>query len=148
MIIAHPFRHLFDPHGRYTRNVLFDDASNLPKDAAEALKHPIFDLVDEIEVVNAGDIEVENRFAQKVAALHGRPGTGGSDAHSKNGIGRGATIFHGEVRHERDLLEALRAGAYTPIEGYNKGQINYYGTPPGEALNPDGASAGPITLAQ
>src|SRR5437899_168149 len=65
-----------------------------------------------------------------VALLLGTRGTGGSDAHSVQGIARGSTLFHGEIRNERDLLEALRAGAYTPIEGYNKGRISPYGELP------------------
>lgn len=130
MILAHPFRFFAGPHGRVTRNTLFEDPQNLPKTAAEALAHPVFKLVDELEVVNAGTAEVENRFAQEVAAAWGRPGTGGSDAHSVHGIARGATLFHGDIRNERDLLDALRAGAYTPIEGFNKGQVNFYGAPP------------------
>lgn len=130
MILAHPFRFLSGPHGHFTRNQLFEDPAAVPSNASEAISHPVFELVDEVEVVNAGTIVEENRFAQKVAALLGRPGTGGSDAHSVHGIARGATMFHGEIRNERDLLDALRAGAYTPIEGLNKGQISFYGAPP------------------
>jgi predicted metal-dependent phosphoesterase TrpH len=130
MILAHPFRFLAGPHGRVTRNQLFEDPQKLPQNAEEALAHPVFQLVHELEVVNAGTAEGENRFAQEVAAVWGKPGTGGSDAHSIAGIARGATLFHGDIRHERDLLDALRAGAYTPIEGFNKGQMNFYGTPP------------------
>ena len=46
MILAHPFRFLSGPHGRLTRNTLFEDPANLPKTAAEALGHPVFQLVD------------------------------------------------------------------------------------------------------
>jgi len=130
MIIAHPFRLFFGPHGVVTRNILFPDPLTLPQGAEEALAHPVFGLVDEVEVVNAGNDEEENRFAQELAALRGRPGTGGSDAHSVHGIGRGATLFHGDIRHERDFLDALRAGAYTPLEGYNTGKVSFYGPLP------------------
>ncbi|MSQ14686.1 MAG: hypothetical protein EXR50_02340 [Dehalococcoidia bacterium] len=130
MILAHPFRFLSGPHGQFTRNQLFVDPALVPKTAYEALSHPVFELVDAIEVVNAGTDEIDNQFALEVTKLWGRPGTGGSDAHSTHGIARGATLFHGEVRNERDLLDALRAGAYTALEGYNKGQVIFYGEPP------------------
>ncbi|MBI4497268.1 MAG: PHP domain-containing protein [Chloroflexi bacterium] len=148
MILAHPFRFFFGPHGRVTRNALFADPATLPQTAADALAHPAFALVDEMEVVNGGNMdEQENRFAQEVAARWGRPGTGGSDAHSLQGIARGATLFHGDIRHERDLLDALRAGAYTPLEGFNKGQVTFYGVPPVTVVTEDGVTTSSRILA-
>lgn len=129
-ILAHPFRFFSGPHGLMTRNALFRDPETMPPNAAAALDHAAFGLVDEVEVVNGATSDVENRFALDVAALRGRPGTGGSDAHSIAGIAKGATLFHGDIRNERDLLDALRAGAYTPLEGYHKGQASVYGVPP------------------
>ena len=126
MILAHPFRFLFDlPH--YTQNMLFQDAERIPKTAEEASKHPVFDLVDEVEVVNGGNIEVENRFAQEVAAIRGFWGTGGSDAHSLDGLARGVTAFKGDIRNEADMLEALRAGDFAPVEGFHVGKPSNYG---------------------
>jgi hypothetical protein len=81
-------------------------------------------------VVNGANNIAENRFAQEVAAVLGFKGTGGSDAHSKQGIGLGSTMFHGDVRNVSDLMEALRAGAYTPCYGFNKKQVSYYGELP------------------
>lgn len=127
MILAHPFRFLFDPHGLYTQNMLFENAATVPRTAEEAAQHPIFELVDELEVVNGGNVERENRFAQDVNRVLGRWGTGGSDAHSVNGLGKGGTIFKGEVRNERDLLEALRAGDFVPVEGFHVNRPSYYG---------------------
>ena len=126
MILAHPFRFLFDlPH--YTQNMLFQEAERIPKTAEEASKHPVFDLVDEVEVVNGGNIEVENRFAQEVAAIRGFWGTGGSDAHSLDGLARGVTAFRGDVRNEAEMLEALRAGDFAPVEGFHVGKPLNYG---------------------
>jgi predicted metal-dependent phosphoesterase TrpH len=130
MIIAHPFRFLFESGSHTMRNILFDGAKTVPTRAEEAVSHPVFELVDEIEVVNGCNSESENRFAQEVARVLGKRGTGGSDAHSTQGIGRGSTLFHGDIRGEKDLLEALRAEAFTPVEGFNTGRISYYGDPP------------------
>ena len=127
MILAHPFRHLFENHGNYTQNILFEEWETVPQTAEDAIQHPIFELVDAIEVVNGGNLEKENRFAQEVAGLWGRAGTGGSDAHSVNGLGKGVTVFSGDVRTQLDLLEALRAGEFFPVEGFHLGQPVEYG---------------------
>lgn len=126
MILAHPFRYLFDLPGVYSQNILFEDATNTPSTPEEAAQHPVFALVDEIEVVNGANSEVENRFAQEVAHVLGRQGTGGSDAHSVNGLGKGSTLFKGDIRNERDLLDALRAGDFVPQEGFHVGNPQEY----------------------
>ena len=128
MILAHPFRFLFANHGgAYTQNILYERVDQVPATPEEAVKHPIFELVDEVEVVNGGNNEAENRFAQGVAQVLGKWGTGGSDAHSVNGLGKGATVFNGDIRNQRDLLDALRAGDFFPVEGYHLGNPVDYG---------------------
>lgn len=127
MILAHPYRFLFDPSGLYTQNLLYESAASIPRTPEEAAQHPIFQLVDEVEVVNGGNIEVENRLAQGVAQVLGFSGTGGSDAHSVQGLGKGTTFFPGDIRNELDLLEALRAGEFVPVEGFHVGRPVYYG---------------------
>jgi hypothetical protein len=127
MILAHPFRYLFDLPGDHSQNALFRDAAAPPATSEEAARHPVFALVDEIEVVNGANTEAENRFAQGVARVLGWSGTGGSDAHSVHGLGKGVTVFKGDVRTERDLLEALRAGDVSPVEGFHVGRPVHYG---------------------
>ena len=126
IILAHPFRFLFDPAGVYTRNVLFEDPKTLPKTAIEATAHIVWKNVHEVEVVNGGNIEKENRFAQEVAKVLGWAGTGGSDAHSTAGLAKGMTAFHGDIRNERDLIDAIRARAMTPLENYHVGRTALY----------------------
>lgn len=126
MILAHPFRYLFELPGIYSQNLLFEDPATMPSSHLEAAQHPIFQLVDDVEVVNGANNEVENRFAQGVAGVLERPGTGGSDAHSVNGLGKGSTLFSGDIRNERDLLDALRAGEYIPQEGFHLGNPQEY----------------------
>jgi predicted metal-dependent phosphoesterase TrpH len=128
MILAHPFRFLFDPAGQYTRNILFPEKRLHPSTPEQAAAHPVFRLVHNLEVVNGGNIESENQLAQQGAGVLGFPGSGGSDAHSTQGFGRGVTIFDGAIRHERDLIAALRARAYHPAEGFNVGPATPYKT--------------------
>jgi predicted metal-dependent phosphoesterase TrpH len=128
MMIAHPFRFLFDPAGQYTRNILFQEKRLVPATPEEAAEHRVFRLVHNLEVVNGGNIEPENQFARQVAAVLGFSGSGGSDAHSTQGFGRGVTIFDDTISHQRDLIEALRAGACHPAEGFNVGRVTPYRT--------------------
>ena len=121
MVVAHPFRNLFN-RPPYNQNLLYGDPGGYPKTAKEAVDHPLFELLDDVEALNGGNGDGENLFALEVARWRGKPGTGGSDAHSAHGLARGATLFDGEVRSEAELLEALRAGAYRPITGMNLGE--------------------------
>ena len=78
--------------------------------------------MDDVEVFNGANTERENGFALDVARSLGERGTGGSDAHSTEGIGSCITIFDGDIRSEADLLEALRSRAYRPVDGYLQSQ--------------------------
>ena len=116
MIAAHPFRHLFNLPP-YDTNLLYHGGPKLPETAEEAALHPLFDMVDDIEVANGANFESENAFALEVARHRGFAGTGGSDAHSFHGLGRCATAFDAVVRTEADLIDALKSGAFRPADG-------------------------------
>jgi predicted metal-dependent phosphoesterase TrpH len=113
MVSAHPFRNLFN-RPPDNPNLLFHGLKEPPKTAEEAAGHRLFRLVDAIEVANGSNTERENRFALDVAAHLGLAGTGGSDAHSEHGLGKHVTVFDGSVTSERDLIDAIRAGAVSP----------------------------------
>ncbi len=122
MISAHPFRNLFD-RSPYNLNLLFPDPNAYPATAEEAASHPLFQLVDEIEVANGSNTNDENLFAIKVARHLGFGGTGGSDVHSTHGLGKCVTRFDGDIKSESDLIEALKAKAFTPAQGLHLGHL-------------------------
>ena len=123
MIAAHPFRNFFN-RPPYNVNLLFQNVNgNRPTTAIAASKHPLFELVDDVEVANGSNTDQENHFTLEVARHLGFVGTGGSDAHSTHGIGKCVTIFDGEVRSESDLIEALKAKAFSPAEGLHIGHL-------------------------
>ena len=116
MVSAHPFRYLFGQEmGR--ANLLYRDGDR-PETAAQAADHPLFEIVDDMEVANGANTDQENGFGAEVARHLGFNGTGGSDAHSVHGLGRCATLFEGDISSEADLIEALKAGAFRPAEGF------------------------------
>ena len=124
MIAAHPFRNFFN-RPPYNVNLLFQNVNgNRPTTAIAASKHPLFELVDDVEVANGSNTDQENHFTLDVARHLGFVGTGGSDAHSTHGIGKCVTIFDGEVRTESDLIEALKAKAFSPAEGLHVSELS------------------------
>ncbi len=123
MISAHPFRNFFN-RPPYNVNLLFKNFNgNRPTTSTAASKHPLFEIVDEVEVANGSNTDQENRFTLDVARHLGFVGTGGSDAHSTHGIGKCVTIFDGDIRGESDLIEALKAKAFAPGEGQHIGDL-------------------------
>ena len=122
MIVAHPFRHFFDPiHFRREGRPPFDMT---PEEASERM--PIFGLVDDIEVANGGTHAKENQFALKVARVLGKRGVGASDCHSTQGIGYYVTVFEEELRDEAHMLELLHAGRYYAAQGLPNGKLTAY----------------------
>ena len=122
MIVAHPFRHFFDPiHFRREGRPPFDMT---PEEAAERM--PIFGLIDDIEVANGGTHLKENQFALKVARVLGKQGVGASDCHSTQGVGYYVTVFEEELRDEAHMLELLHAGRYYAGQGLPNGKLRAY----------------------
>jgi predicted metal-dependent phosphoesterase TrpH len=107
-ILCHPFRYFPGPS-----SLLFGDrrdGDQLPIE--ELAKHPAFHLADAIEVLNGGCIKRENDLAQAVAAVLGKPGVAGSDAHMPMEVGRYGTMFEAELESEDHMLAELKAGRF------------------------------------
>jgi hypothetical protein len=126
MIVAHPFRHLFDPiHFRRDGRPPF---KMTPEEAAERM--PVLRLVDELEVANGGCTARENQFALRVARLLGKRGMGASDCHSTQGVGCFVTVFEEQLRDQAKMLELLRAGRYRAHEGLITGELRPFAERP------------------
>jgi predicted metal-dependent phosphoesterase TrpH len=104
IVCAHPFR------GFLTFGV-----GKLGLTPEKAMERPLFKLVDAVEVMNGKVTEKENALAQKVAAGLDLPITGGSDAHEVSAVGTFVTWFPRAIKDEKELMEALKTGNYSPI---------------------------------
>ena len=113
MISAHPFRGLHSRVSSYSQ-LLYKGSASPPATVEEASRHPVFGLVDAVEVANGGTSDSENRFAMGVAQHLSLKVTGGSDAHSRHGLGRCITAFQGQIRTEEEFMNSLRSGAFYP----------------------------------
>ena len=130
MIVAHPFRHFFDPiHFRRDGRPPFEMT---PEEAAERMA--VFKLVDEMEVANGGCTPHENQFALRVARALGKRGIGASDCHSTQGVGCYTTVFEEELRDpsaslragQAHMLKLLHARRFQAYEGLNVGEFRPY----------------------
>lgn len=95
-----------------------------PEQAAERM--PVFQLVHAIEALNGANTPRENLFALRVAKALGKPVTGGSDAHSRSGIGFYCTVFEQKLATEDDLLRELHAGRFHAHHGLLQGNLTYF----------------------
>ncbi len=105
MIAAHPFR------GFKTFGI-----GQLQMTVDQACRRGVFEFVDAIEVGNGKLSDDENDMARKVAEKIGLPGTGGSDAHRVDEVGRWVTVFEKDIRTEQELLDELRAGRFSAFK--------------------------------
>ena len=128
MISAHPFRNMFNKPP-YNVNLVFRNSEEgYPETAQDASNHPLFQVVDDIEVANGSNTDQENLFTLDVAQHLGFGGTGGSDVHSTQGLGKCITRFDGEIKSESDLIDALKAKAFAPAQGLHIGNLQPFGT--------------------
>ncbi len=121
LIVTHPFRHYFDPV--YFRRQGKEPFTLTPEQAA---KLPIFQLVDAVEVLNGANTLRENLFALRVAQTLGKRGTGGSDAHSTQGIGFYCTVFERNLTSQEELLQELHAGRFHAAHGLLDGELQRF----------------------
>ncbi len=111
MILCHPFRYFPGPSSLLFGNRRDQGSLTIEEMAA----HPVFAMVDAIEVLNGGCIDRENRLAQDVARHLRMPQTGGSDAHMPLEVGRYATLFEKDLESEDDMLSEMRAGRFRAV---------------------------------
>lgn len=135
LIVAHPFRHVFDAVTSMRKG---GDPFNLT--AEEAAELPVFQLVHAIEVANASNTLRENEFASEVAKIKGLPGTGGSDAHSKSGIGNYATGFERPITSAQQFLEELHAGRFQAVHRTPSGRVVRFETGSYDAAQAESAA--------
>jgi hypothetical protein len=121
LVVAHPFRHFFDPvhfkrEGKEPFTLTPEQASRLP----------VFQLVHGIEVLNGCNTPRENYFALQVAKILGKPGTGGSDAHSTQGVGYFTAVFDEHLESPQHMVEQMHLSRFHPGRGLPEGRLNNY----------------------
>lgn len=73
-----------------------------------AEKNNMLRKFDFIEVYNACESQKSNASAKKLAYMYGKPGIGGSDAHSVGCVGMGYTVIPDSIRTESELIRYIK----------------------------------------
>lgn len=103
MILAHPYR----------RNLHSDD--NIHDAVEHYCQHPVFRLLDIIEVLNGRGTERQNEFSQELCCRLNLKGVGGSDAHAISDIPSCATLFERKISNVEELITELKAGRFKAV---------------------------------
>jgi predicted metal-dependent phosphoesterase TrpH len=77
---------------------------------------PPIDGVVAVEALNGGSRRGENERVQQLIDRYGYHAFGGSDSHLVSFIGICATEFDRDVHDVEELVQALRAGGYRPVD--------------------------------
>lgn len=101
-IAAHPFRG-FKVFGFGQLDMSID----------QACKKKLLKYVHAVEVKNGRVTESENDVARRVSEKLGLLATAGSDAHMLDALGTWVVDVKYDIETEKDLIEALRRGAFT-----------------------------------
>ncbi len=83
-----------------------------------ATKPPIEGVIA-VEALNGGSRRGENERVQHLIDRHGYRAVGGSDSHLVSFIGICATAFDREIADIDELVQALHAGGYRPVDFRN-----------------------------
>lgn len=108
MIAAHPYRRQMP---WFSRNDEEYQAS-----LEKASRNAAYEFCTALETLNGRGSDRENEFSLRLAKLMSMPGTAGTDSHAIGDIGKCATYFDIPIRDERELVAALKAGKYEPVD--------------------------------
>ena len=93
-ISAHPFRHNNRGMGKFIKNV---------------------QGLSGIEAFNGSTFPHHNLYAYGLSSELSIPALGASDAHTIDAIGKYATLIPGNIRDEKDFIEAVKSGRVSPV---------------------------------
>lgn len=105
MIAAHPFRGAHD-------FVRWDSTEGMVLNLEEAIRLPIFEVVDALEVFNGMATEWEIELCSTVCDNLPITGTAGSDAHNVEAVGACVTVLDKRVDNEDAFLEEMKRCRY------------------------------------
>ncbi len=112
IVLAHPYR------GRIHQN------PNPGQMLESALRNPVFQMVDAVEMLNGRSKAVENSFVRELCQRLGLRTEAGSDAHAPSDIPTCATLFHRKIRTLQELIAELKRGHFKTVDLRCAGKID------------------------
>ncbi|HXU22844.1 MAG TPA: CehA/McbA family metallohydrolase [Tepidiformaceae bacterium] len=116
LVAAHPYRRQmpwFSRNDEEYRNAL-----------EKASRNPAYQYVQALEEWNGRGSDKENEFSKRLCDMMKLPGTAGTDSHSISDVGKCATYFEAEIHDERELITALKSGAYHAVDLRSGSPVN------------------------
>ncbi len=108
MVGAHPYRRQMPWYTESERD--YQDA------LVRASKNPAYEYCAALESLNGRGTVKENQFSAALCEFMRKPGTAGTDSHSRSDIGRVATDFERDIADVAGLIEELHAGRFTAVD--------------------------------
>ena len=108
MVAAHPYRRQMP---WYVRN-----EEEYEQALQRASRNPAYQFCQGLEEINGRGSEKENAFSKRLCDQMGMPGTGGTDSHAIQDIGKCATYFEREISDVRQLIVELQAGRFYAVD--------------------------------
>jgi predicted metal-dependent phosphoesterase TrpH len=108
MVAAHPYRRQMP---------WFSRSDEEYQQALErASRNPAYKYVSAMEEINGRGSDKENEFSRRLIKMMGMAGTGGTDSHSIQDVGKCATYFEKQIQDERELIAEIKAGRYYAVD--------------------------------
>ena len=108
MVGAHPYRRQMPWYTESERD--YHDA------LVRASKNPAYEHCAALESLNGRGTVKENQFSAALCEFMSKPGTAGTDSHSRSDIGRVATDFERDIADVEGLIEELHAGRFKAVD--------------------------------
>lgn len=108
MIAAHPYRRQMP---WYIRN-----EQEYEQSLVRASKNPAYQYVQGMEEINGRGSDKENAFSKRLCDMMGMPGSGGTDSHAIQDIGKCATYFERPITSMEDLIREVQAGRFYAVD--------------------------------
>ena len=108
MIAAHPYRRYMPWYHL--------ESDDLQRSLEKAMMNPAYKRCVALETAHGRGAPSQNEFSEKLREMLGMRGTGGSDAHQPDHVGRCVTRFERRITSLADLIAELKAGRFEPVE--------------------------------
>ena len=116
MIAAHPYRRYMPWY--------YLEGDDLERGLEKAMANPAYKHCVALETLHGRGAPQQNDFSERLREMLGMRGSGGSDAHQPDHVGRCVTRFDGRIASLADLIAELRAGRFEPVELRPGGQAD------------------------
>lgn len=116
MIAAHPYRRYMPWYDL--------EGDDLKRSLEKAITNPAYEHCVALETLHGRGAPQQNDFSEKLRELLQMRGSGGSDAHQPDHVGRCVTRFERQIDSLADLIAELRAGRFAPVDLRSGGQAD------------------------